>query len=230
MQRLLLRGGAVAIVVVTFIAAGLVGATAIRAKVDDAANRANENESSRRAARAAVSSPATASDSDDGAASTRAPMVTASMAGAAAARTSTSASSAASRQPAAAPRGAAPVNPAIAMGRTDLPDSVVALRGDTDVVVSFDVPMVRTRRPDKFEQFVRTTLPLIYGGAAREALSKIPQGGLASQGDLLAELPRKGMRIPLGYEWAIRLFPETRPGQDGPIVVRYRASVVPAGR
>jgi hypothetical protein len=27
----------------------------------------------------------------------------------------------------------------------------------------------------------------------------------------------------------IRLFPETRQGQDGPLVVRYRVSVVPGG-
>jgi hypothetical protein len=228
MQRLLLRGGAVAVVVATFIAAGLVGATAIRAKVDVASNRANENDSSRRAVRASVLAPEAGNDSD-AAPATRTPMVSAATASAAT-RTSAPASTPSSRPPAAAARAAAPVNPAIVLGRTDLPDSAVALRSDSDVVVSFDVTMVRTRRPDKFEQFVRKTLPLIYGGAAREALSKIPQGGLASQGDLLADLPQKGMRIPVGYEWVIRLLPETRPGQDGPIVVRYRASVVPAGR
>jgi hypothetical protein len=26
--------------------------------------------------------------------------------------------------------------------------------------------------------------------------------------------------------WSIQLYPETRPGQDGPLVVRYRVSVV----
>jgi hypothetical protein len=28
----------------------------------------------------------------------------------------------------------------------------------------------------------------------------------------------------------IRLFPETRQGRDGPLVVRYRVSVVPTGK
>ena len=81
-----------------------------------------------------------------------------------------------------------------------------------------------------FEQFVRATLPLIYGRSATDALSKIPDGGLAAQGDLFAELPQKGMRIPVGDAWTIRLFPETRPGNDGPLVVRYRVSVVPNGQ
>jgi hypothetical protein len=63
----------------------------------------------------------------------------------------------------------------------------------------------------------------------RDVLTKIPDGGLSSQGDLLGELPTRGMRIPVGSEWMIRLFPETRAGQDGPLVVRYRVSVVPSG-
>jgi len=115
------------------------------------------------------------------------------------------------------------------MGSSELPDGVTALRGDSEVVVSFDLTMVRTRRPDKFEQFVRSTLPAIYGSGIRDALAKIPYGGLASQGELLNELPRRGMRIPVSGEWTIRLFPETRPGQDGPLVVRYRVAVVPSG-
>ena len=114
------------------------------------------------------------------------------------------------------------------MGQSSLPDSVVAIRGDSEVVVSFDLMMIRTRRAQKFEQFVRSTLPQIYGRAATDALSKIPDGGLAAQGELLDELPKKGMRIP-GAGWTIRLFPETRPGQDGPLVVRYRVSVAPGG-
>lgn len=106
---------------------------------------------------------------------------------------------------------------------------MTAIRGDSEVVLSFDLMMVRTRRPEKFEQFVRSTLPAIYGRGIQDALSKIPDGGLASQGALLTELPARGMRIPVTSEWMIRLFPETRPGQDGPLVIRYRVSVVPTG-
>jgi hypothetical protein len=115
------------------------------------------------------------------------------------------------------------------MGPSNLSDGVTAVRGDSEVVVSFDLTMVRTRRPDKFEQFVRATLPVIYGPGVRDFLTKIPEGGLARQGELLGELPKRGLRIPVSGEWMIRLFPETRPGQDGPLVVRYRVAVVPSG-
>jgi hypothetical protein len=104
---------------------------------------------------------------------------------------------------------------------------VTAVRGDTDVVVAFDTPETRTRRPEKFEQFVRTTLPLVYGSAMRNVLARIPDGTIAGQGELLTELPKRGVRIPLDGAWTIRLFPETRPGQDGPLVIRYRVTVVP---
>ena len=128
-----------------------------------------------------------------------------------------------------ATRPAPPLVPVLPMGQSELPDGVTAIRGDSDVVVSFDLMMTRTRKPEKFEQFVRATLPVIYGRGVRDVLSKIPDGGLSGQGDLLTELPKRGMRIPVGSEWMIRLFPETRPGQDGPLVVRYRVSVVPSG-
>jgi hypothetical protein len=119
----------------------------------------------------------------------------------------------------------APIVPA---GQSELSAGVTALRGDSDVVVAFDTPMARTRRPEKFEAFVRTTLPMVYGAAARNVLAKLPDGTIVGQGELLSELPKRGIRIPLDAEWMIRLFPETRPGQDGPLVIRYRVSVVPS--
>jgi hypothetical protein len=76
--------------------------------------------------------------------------------------------------------------------------------------------------PDKFERFVRTTLPAVYGPGIDSVLSKIAVGGLASQGNLVTELPSAGVRIPVNDAWELRLFPETRKGQDGPLVVRYR--------
>jgi hypothetical protein len=93
------------------------------------------------------------------------------------------------------------------------------------VRLSFDNPDNRTRIPAKFEQFVRATLPQVYGAAADSALSRIPVGALARQGDLLTELPVHGMRIPLKGSWSIALYPETRQGRNGPLVVRYHTRV-----
>lgn len=114
-------------------------------------------------------------------------------------------------------------------GESVLSDGVKVVRSDSDVVVAFDSPMMRTRRPDKFEQFVRATLGAIYGQPASDALAKLPAGAIASQGDLLTELPTRGIRIPVDGGWMFRLFPETRAGQDGPLVIRYRVRVAPAG-
>jgi hypothetical protein len=86
--------------------------------------------------------------------------------------------------------------------------------------------MIRTRIPAKFERLVRSTLPAVYGPSIDSVLSKIPEGGIARQGDLVSELPTRGVRIPVNAEWTIALYPETRPGQDGPLVIRYRVSVV----
>jgi hypothetical protein len=131
----------------------------------------------------------------------------------------------------AAPVTAAPLTPAIAMGESalELPAGATAVRSDSDVVVSFDQMMARTRRPEKFEDIVRTTLREVYGPSVAAALAKLPVGGIVSQGELLTELPARGVRIPFNAGWIIRLFPETRPGQDGPLVVRYRVRVVPSG-
>lgn len=144
---------------------------------------------------------------------------------------------AASGQPGSAPveqqgevvrRARASVAPIVPLGDSKLSDSILVTRADSGVTVSFDTPMQRTRRPDKFERFVRATLPRIYGGAADSALARMPDGSLASQGDLLTVLPSRGVRVPLTGGGALVLYPETRQGQDGPLVVRYRVSVVGA--
>lgn len=219
LKRLFLRGSAVGVVVATFIAAGLVGATAIRAKVDDAAaSRAAKASDPSNAAQPAASAPSS-------------PVAPAPSTGKQAAGSVAHGPAIAAPVPhtATATRGTAPIAPVLPMGSSDLPDGVTAMRGDSDVIVSFDLTMVRTRRADKFEQFVRNSLPVIYGRGVKDLLARIPYGGLASQGELLTELPRRGMRIPVTGEWMIRLFPETRPGQDGPLVIRYRVAVVPTG-
>jgi hypothetical protein len=116
--------------------------------------------------------------------------------------------------------------PVIQMGRSTLADGTGAERTDSVVTLSFDTPMTRTRRAEKFEQFVRMTLPGIYGKKIDSVLTGIPTGSLANQGDLLTELPTRGIRIPVDSAWEIRVFPETRKGLEGPLVVRYRASAV----
>ncbi len=119
-----------------------------------------------------------------------------------------------------------PVSPVVPQGRSSLPDSLLATRADSVITVSFDRTMIRTRNPWKFERLVRSTLPALYGPVADSALARIPEGGLVRQGDLINELPTRGMRIPAAPGWTFTLFPITRPGQDGPLVTQYRVSVV----
>lgn len=107
-----------------------------------------------------------------------------------------------------------------------LKDSVVAIRAGNSVTVHFDTPNGRTRRPEKFEQIVRATLPVIYGPAVDSLLARVPRGALAGAGGLLTELPKRGFRVPLGTGWMLALWPGTRSGQNGPLVVAYRASVL----
>ncbi|HVX39938.1 MAG TPA: hypothetical protein VHB25_10225 [Gemmatimonadaceae bacterium] len=124
------------------------------------------------------------------------------------------------------PRPAAPLAPVIAPGQTSFGDGITAERSDSLVTLYFDTPLTRTRIPEKFERFVRATLPKIYGAAADSALARLPVGEIAAQGNLLQELPSRGVHIPLERGWQIALFPETRPGEDGPLVIRYRVSVL----
>lgn len=214
----MLQGSAVAIVIVTFVTAATIGASAIRSK--GAADSAT-------------------APTEDSTASVSAPEIDSSAMKHAAATSAAVAETAATTTPAPASTPTAPVTPAgaptapfaptIQIGESTIATDVVAVRSDSDVVVMFDKPMLRTRRADKFELFLRSTLPAIYGAPAADAMEKIAAGGIAAQGELLSELPSRGVRIPLNATWMIRLFPETRQGQDGPLVVRYRARIVPIG-
>ena len=116
--------------------------------------------------------------------------------------------------------------PVIGEGRSDLGDGVVAERSGDEVKVYFDTPLTRTRRPEKFETVVRATLPQLYGPAADSALAAIPAGALVPREGLLTELPVQGFSIPVRDGLSVRVWPEIRPGQEGPLVVRYRAKVV----
>jgi hypothetical protein len=112
-------------------------------------------------------------------------------------------------------------------GMTRIGDSLVAVRRGEVVSVHFDTPGLRTRRADKFEQIVRATLPAVYGPLADSLLARYPIAPLVLRaGGLLPDLPARGLRLPLGMGWVLALWPETRPGQDGPLVVTYRATVM----
>ena len=113
----------------------------------------------------------------------------------------------------------------IPTGRTDLTDSVFVERVGDSVVVHFDTELGRTRRRDKFEQMVRATLPALYGARADSLLRSIPSGGLAAGRDLVTEVAAHGIRLPVAGGDTLELWPGTRPGQDGPLVVSYRTRV-----
>ena len=120
------------------------------------------------------------------------------------------------------PARSARVSPVVAEGLTDLGDSIFVERAGGEVTVHFDNSLLRTRFEEKFERTVRTTLPRVYGADAQAALDSVVPGALV-RGDLLNELPTKGIELALGSGRALLLFPMTRPGVDGPLVVAYRA-------
>ena len=130
-----------------------------------------------------------------------------------------------SSRPPASPPAAPALRPVVPMGRTDLPDSLyVERRGDT-VVVHFDTSPTRTRRADKFEAVVRQTLRTVYGAVADTLLAAVPAGQLVVPNELLTTLPSRGIRLTSTTGARVQLWPETRPGRDGPLVVAYRTVV-----
>jgi hypothetical protein len=132
--------------------------------------------------------------------------------------------------PAAASAAAGPATPAgftpvIRVGETSLQYGVTAIRSDSGIAVMFDTPELRTRMPEKFERFLRWSLPQIYGPRVDTLLTRVPLGRLVAQGNLLYELPTLGIHMPIDSVWHLDIYPEIRPGQDGPLVVRYRAAL-----
>lgn len=115
------------------------------------------------------------------------------------------------------------LRPAIPEGRRELGDSMFAVREGPSVTVYFDTETLRTRFDWKFEGVVRATLPIVFGEVTRAALDSIATGTLVRGGDLLTELPTRGFPLAVGEE-QLRVWPITRPGRDGPLVVGYRAS------
>ena len=116
------------------------------------------------------------------------------------------------------------VRPRIPEGRSALGGGMVAERHGDTVVVHFDTELNRTRRADKFERIVRATLPRVYGAPAEAALAAVPAGALVA-GDLTGMLPRAGVHMRLAEGGTLSLWPATRPGRDGPLVVTYVATI-----
>ena len=114
--------------------------------------------------------------------------------------------------------------PIVAEGRTELSAGVFAVRSGETVTVYFDTPEARTRRPEKFEQIVRATLPAVHGSAADALLAAVAPGALIGAVDLVNELPTSGLHLRSTDGRSLSLYPETRPGRDGPLVVAYRAT------
>lgn len=115
----------------------------------------------------------------------------------------------------------------IGEGRTPLRGGIFAERRGEDVTVHFDTPLARTRRPEKFEGLLRETLPLIYGALVDSAIAAIPEGSLVPAEGLTTDLPAQGLYVPVAGGRTLRVWPETRPGDDGPLVIRYRVLIAP---
>jgi hypothetical protein len=205
----MLRGAAFTIVIAIFVTAGTLTASALhnRGAAKDAAKTAQPGDSIASVAPTAPTDSAHTTDTTQNA-------IHPTLAGEPAA-------------PAVTEPPAPPFEAVIARGQSTLVGGATAIRGDSEVVVTFDNETMRTRRAEKFEQVVRATLVSVYGAPMKEVLSSTPVGAIAEQGELLTELPSRGVRIPLNGAWMVRLFPETRPGQDGPLVIRYRVRIAP---
>jgi hypothetical protein len=118
------------------------------------------------------------------------------------------------------------LGPIIPQGRTDLQDSLYAVRRGDTVVVNFDTGPARTRRADKFEMVVRQTLHSVYGAIADTLLGVVPPGKLVVASELVTTLPRAGIHLQGTHGPHVALWPQTKPGRNGPLVFAYRTIVV----
>jgi hypothetical protein len=100
-----------------------------------------------------------------------------------------------------------------------------AERSGEEITVHFDTPLARTRRPDKFEAVLRATLPQIFGALVDSALADTPAGTLVPVEGLTTDLPTQGLYLPIPGGSTLRIWPETRHGENGRLVVRYRVLV-----
>ena len=229
--RTFVRATSATIMIAALAAAGTVGASAYRSR-NDAHRAVHERTASTPASTAtAPASPLVAEPTVQTAAAQVAPGTATdsqTVQDAAHSATAPATPAAATTAPVATPVAMKPpITPLLAEGETVLPNGIVATRSDTLVTLAFDTPSSRTRQPEKFEKLLRTTLPKVYGPAIDTARSKVPTGDLTKSGNLVSDLPTRGIHVPVRDAWSLAVYPETRPGHDGPLVVRYRVSVVP---
>jgi hypothetical protein len=118
-----------------------------------------------------------------------------------------------------------PLKPIVAEGRTTLREGLVAVRTGDTIAVHFDTPLMRTRQLEKFEQLVRATLPAIYGAAVESVLATVAAGELIRGVDPTTTAATHGVYLPVAAGWSLALWPETRPGRDGPLIVTYRTAL-----
>jgi hypothetical protein len=110
-------------------------------------------------------------------------------------------------------------------GKTQLTDSVYALRTGDSVIVNFDAFGYRTRRSDKFEHSLHETLPLLFGKMATANLDTLKKGDLVTNHDVVHSLANDGMQITLGNGATVRIRALTRAVSDGPIAIGYLATI-----
>jgi hypothetical protein len=110
-------------------------------------------------------------------------------------------------------------------GRTQLADSIFAVRTGDSVVVNFDAFGFRTRRSAKLEQSLRLTLPLVFGKMAIASIDTVAIGGLVTSKDVIGELATSGMRVKLDNGAIARIRVLTRMVSDGPIAIGYLTTI-----
>ena len=110
-------------------------------------------------------------------------------------------------------------------GRTQLTDSITATRTGDSVVVNFDAYGFRTRRSDKLENTLRTTLPLVFGKTATASVDTMSAGSLVTEHDVVGDLAKNGMRVKLDNGAIAHIRVLTRSVSDGPIAIGYLAII-----
>jgi hypothetical protein len=115
--------------------------------------------------------------------------------------------------------------PVITEGLVQLSGGITAIKSGDTVTVEFDEPMLRTRRPAKFEDILRRSLADVYGPRLDSILSAMPRGSIVQVEDLFADLPQRGLHIALGGGRTVALWPRVRMRDDGPLVVAYHAVI-----
>ena len=113
----------------------------------------------------------------------------------------------------------------IVEGRTQLSDSVFAVRTGDSVVVNFDAYGYRTRRSTKLESSLRETLPMVFGKMATASIDTLTPGAFVANRDVVGQLARDGMRVKLDNGAIAHIRVLTRIVSDGPIAIGYLATI-----